>query len=117
MQKLRKGAYQNGFQNGARVQQSNTFGPSRDPCDRDAPWPLRARKDPWSTGCMTALAHPVPDGWALGTPVVESEGNRSSMRQIGADGWALETPVVESEGNRSCARKGRVHGGVADEHG
>ena len=47
------------------------------------------------------------------TPVVESEGNRSSMRQMVSDGWALdtvpaglvqtahETPVVESEGKRS----------------
>jgi len=56
MQKGRKGAYQNGLQNGAGVQQSSTFGPSRDPWDRDAPWPLRARKDPWGRGCMTALA-------------------------------------------------------------
>ena len=54
---------------------------------------------------MTALAHPVPDGWALGTPVVESKGNRSSMLQIVSDGWALGTPVVESEGNRSSMRQ------------
>ena len=54
---------------------------------------------------MTALAHPVPDGWALRTPVVESEGNRSSMRQIVSDGWALQTPVVESEGDRSTLRQ------------
>ena len=50
---------------------------------------------------MTALAHPVPDGWAVGIPVEESEGNRSSMRQLVSDGWALQTPVVESEGKRS----------------
>ena len=25
------------------------------------------------------------------TPVVESEGNRSSMRQMVSDGWALDT--------------------------
>ena len=54
---------------------------------------------------MTALAHPVPDGWALGIPVEESERNRSSMRQIVSDGWALQTPVVESEGNRSSMRQ------------
>ena len=39
------------------------------------------------------------------TPVVESEGNRSSMRQIVPDGWAGETPVVESEGKRSSMRQ------------
>ena len=43
MQKWRKRAYQNGIQNGAGVQQSSTFGTSRDPCDLEAPWPLRAR--------------------------------------------------------------------------
>ena len=37
--------------------------------------------------------------------MVESEGNRSSIRQIVSDGWALETPVVESEGNRSSMRQ------------
>ena len=47
MQKLRKRAYQNGIQNGAGVQQSSTFGTSRDPCDLEAPWPSRARlEDP-----------------------------------------------------------------------
>ena len=49
--------------------------------------------------------------------MVESEGNRSSMRQIVPDGRALETvpaglvqtaqetPVVESEGKRSSMRQ------------
>ena len=85
------------------MQQSSTLGTSPDPCDLEAPWPIRARKDPWWKGGTTALAHggTLVDTWwvpvgprCVGvdeTPVVESEGKRSSMGQMVPAGWAVHT--------------------------